>query len=548
MPDAYHGARLRPTKATATNPLNRRSAFYDPINISSSLPSDPKTWSPTDVSLYLCHILHLVPAPVMETLREFVAKEHLTGRAFLRIKESDLAQKGMNTRWRMLLSEASRRLRRDALRRRIWSGNEWGGGGDDDCEHQQENTQTLTPSQKRMMTATLKRIRDRKQVKGLIAALESPSGGKELDIEAESPRVAYRGTGLVQRRATSFDDLIGGGCGDEPRRRQRSDESLRHERESSGSMSSSSSCSLLDDEVIQTPTDEIATLDLTSLSPEEDASEDNEAWKPLEQDLVDAILCAGTSEEEEHGDDTDDESGDEPVVEELEARPNTDIPTIKGENKVERERVEEQQAEFKAPHVSSIFEQPAVTQPEAQPEAQPEQVQGTMSRGKNTLSRREFKSTRGRKGGQELLSLLQHQVTEPSPEDVPANTLAPPPSLPSSSTSYFSISRAEAERILSQMQGVDGSASVDVETEDSLADASLEIDLAADEGRESSLSAHAADSEESDIPAGTTAQKSWLLSLYSSLDSRHMSYALGLGAGVGFVVISEVLRGGGGRR
>lgn len=42
----------------------------------------------------------------------------------------------------------------------------------------------LTPGQQRLMTATLKRIRDRKAVRGLIEALESPPKGTDLELPA----------------------------------------------------------------------------------------------------------------------------------------------------------------------------------------------------------------------------------------------------------------------------------------------------------------------------------------------------------------------------
>lgn len=152
----------------------------------ADLPRDPRTWLPAEVSIYLFHVFANVPVPVMETLAHFVASAHLTGRAFLRLRERDLEQKGMNTRWRRLLCEASRRLRRDALRRRIWSGreDEWSGSDDGGLDRPRDAEQTTQGSQlahgeKRVMTITLKRIQNRKYVKDAIQGLE-PSAAEEL--------------------------------------------------------------------------------------------------------------------------------------------------------------------------------------------------------------------------------------------------------------------------------------------------------------------------------------------------------------------------------
>ncbi|PWN20448.1 hypothetical protein BCV69DRAFT_313031 [Microstroma glucosiphilum] len=163
----------------------------------ADLPRDPRTWLPDEVSIYLFHVFVNVPVPVMETLAHFVASAHLTGKAFLRLRERDLEKKGMNTRWRRLLCEASRRLRRDALRRRIWSGreDEWSGsdeGGSDrprDTESAREGSQ-LANGEKRVMTITLKRIQNRKYVKDVIQGLE-PAASDE-----NQPRVP----GLRPRR------------------------------------------------------------------------------------------------------------------------------------------------------------------------------------------------------------------------------------------------------------------------------------------------------------------------------------------------------------
>ncbi|CAO1628193.1 unnamed protein product [Sympodiomycopsis kandeliae] len=425
-----------PSHLRATRPnrsslqAHRTSAFYDPalLTTTTPLPYDPKTWTASQVSVYLSHILHLVPEPVMETLHDFVRRENLSGKAFLRLKEEDLESKGINFKWRKLMSEASRRLRRDALRRKIWTNNEtsW-----DAVEDNQPQEQELTPSQRRIMTATLKRIRDKKQVKGLIAALESPSGGQDDLHLAESPSPPGKlsqlrlspsneslhnkrsitppfGSGFVRRQASSFDDLASVAQeheGSSRRARDRSDETLS----SSGSTASDV------DEELMTPSDELVEMhfnlsDNKSSYDEttDDESTDTDGWKPLSQDLVDAILA-----------NTD------------------DIPTLRIKTSLPSSEDTSLASEFKAPHVSSIFSSPAPAAPHHQAR--------TLSRA-NTRGKREMlavaalatesgseatalmlnKGTRSKKGGKELLALFESAARGDHIEENVAEPVAEP--------------------------------------------------------------------------------------------------------------------------
>lgn len=585
--------RPRPRKNKPSAPSHyRTSAMYDPQPL--SLPSDPKTWSSSHVSQYLSHILSLVPTPVLETLNEFVAREGINGKAFLRIREADLAEKGMNTRWRKLMAEASRRLRRDALRKRIWGDEQVVEDHDDDAQDD-----ILTPGQRRIMTATLKRIRDRKQVQGLIAALESPGSSKDVELpDVESPTRSGSGTrsGFVQRQANSFDDLASvAAAGNETnvsthlRRRgnNTSDESL------SPSLSSSTSTSSLYSDDLTTPVEELPSIDFDT--------RDDSAWQPLDQELVDAILCASSDVE---GADVGSVDGGEcyatasvdggecyatasvdrgecyatasvdsgqcyatASMDSGSASVDTETDTLRMGKSTER-----QETEFKAPHVGSIFGgeggAPAemlstsaaptaetVSAPAPQPREEivsapppptaevmyppaPQTAEKTSTprpatpapstvsaptpapppatQRTKTLT---LGTTKGRKGGKDLLALFE-QASSGDDHDEKIELAMDKYDSNHPHTSYLSISRAEAQRILSAMQGGDN--------ED------VDVDFALEEGRRD-------DDDEDDVSSLPT---SWLDAIRSHLDHVSMSYVVGLGAGIGFVVVSEVLRGG----
>ncbi|CAO1617641.1 unnamed protein product [Parajaminaea phylloscopi] len=338
----------------------------------ASLPVDARQWTPAHVSTYLAHVLRLVPAPVVEDLSNFVRNERMSGKAFLRLRERDLADKGMNMRWRRLMSEASRRLRRDALRRRIWSGTSDGAkhyeDREDDCEDGGCGAQEeLSPGQKRLMTATLKRIRDRRFVQGLVQAIESPKHGEDASLPSgESPVSVGKvspahpkqrsdektrepieppfGDGYVRRQASSFSNLADATKDDTKkayqqtwRRHRRGDagsggestSSLDVSSETSSSMISSSSNSSVS--TCATDMDMADLVDLTadktwhqpSASPwssfdsqmegstdddDDDESMDASWDTPLDQSLVDAILASPP----EASTLSDDDSGAEP--------------------------------------------------------------------------------------------------------------------------------------------------------------------------------------------------------------------------------------------
>ncbi|KAK0472019.1 hypothetical protein IW261DRAFT_1424628 [Armillaria novae-zelandiae] len=91
------------------------------------LPTNPKSWTPSQLSLYLSTTLKVrsgetlqLPAPVAQDIAAFVRESKITGRSFLRMKEEDLEQFEINKLWRSALLSASRSLRQNVLKGRIW--------------------------------------------------------------------------------------------------------------------------------------------------------------------------------------------------------------------------------------------------------------------------------------------------------------------------------------------------------------------------------------------------------------------------------------------
>ncbi|KAI0050514.1 hypothetical protein FA95DRAFT_1570569 [Auriscalpium vulgare] len=91
------------------------------------LPPNPKLWTPSQLSTYLTRALRVrsgetlsVPEPVARDIASWVRKEGVGGRTFLRWEEEELEGLGVNTLWRDALLIASRNLRQNVIRGRIW--------------------------------------------------------------------------------------------------------------------------------------------------------------------------------------------------------------------------------------------------------------------------------------------------------------------------------------------------------------------------------------------------------------------------------------------
>ncbi|CDR88502.1 uncharacterized protein SPSC_04329 [Sporisorium scitamineum] len=183
----------------------------------ANLPHNPKTWLPSQVALYLAHVLGLVPRPVVEDVTAYVRTSRMGGRAFLRLSEKDLERQGLNLKWRKLMIEAVRKLRRDALRGRIW-GYESGSlrwpksahdlereeAEDDDglLEHDSsaQDQDGVVRNSKTTSKLTLKRMRDSRKVKGMIQAFQTSPEKEHVPLSNLSIDAGY-GQGYVRGQA-----------------------------------------------------------------------------------------------------------------------------------------------------------------------------------------------------------------------------------------------------------------------------------------------------------------------------------------------------------
>ncbi|KAJ9479758.1 hypothetical protein PHBOTO_003242 [Pseudozyma hubeiensis] len=183
----------------------------------ANLPHNPKTWLPSQVALYLTHVLGLVPRPVVEDVTAYVRSSRMGGRAFLRLSEKDLERQGLNLKWRKLMIEAVRKLRRDALRGRIW-GYESGslrwpkssqdlereeaedGEGDDPEEGDAAGQNVVMRNSKTTSKLTLKRMRDSRKVRGMIQAFQTSPDKQDAPLTSLSVDAPF-GHGYVRDQA-----------------------------------------------------------------------------------------------------------------------------------------------------------------------------------------------------------------------------------------------------------------------------------------------------------------------------------------------------------
>lgn len=184
----------------------------------ANLPHNPKTWLPSQVALYLTHVLGLVPRPVVDDVTAYVRSSRMGGRAFLRLSEKDLERQGLNLKWRKLMIEAVRKLRRDALRGRIW-GNESGSLRWPKSSHDMEREETeedekraqeddhsplerdaIARSSKTTSKLTLKRMRDSRKVRGMIQAFQTSPEKQEVPLSSLSIDAPF-GQGYVRDQA-----------------------------------------------------------------------------------------------------------------------------------------------------------------------------------------------------------------------------------------------------------------------------------------------------------------------------------------------------------
>ncbi|GBE90057.1 hypothetical protein SCP_1800790 [Sparassis crispa] len=96
------------------------------------LPSNPKLWTPVQLSSYLMAALRVtsaarpgesdcvLPTPVAKDIATFLRSRMVSGRTFLKLSDEDLQSMGMNKKWRQVLLSASHDLRQNMLKGRIW--------------------------------------------------------------------------------------------------------------------------------------------------------------------------------------------------------------------------------------------------------------------------------------------------------------------------------------------------------------------------------------------------------------------------------------------
>ncbi|SPO26479.1 uncharacterized protein UTRI_04068 [Ustilago trichophora] len=209
LPELYHS-----TNITNTHPPRSESESERLAEAVAALPHNPKTWLPSQVALYLTHVLGLVPRPVVEDVTAYVRSSRMGGRAFLRLGEKDLERQGLNLKWRKLMIEAVRKLRRDALRGRIWgyeSGSlRWPKSAQDlereeadeeDLAQQDDrNDGVIRSNSKTTSKLTLKRMRDSRKVRGMIQAFQTSPEKNDIPLST-GPIDAIYGQGYVKEQA-----------------------------------------------------------------------------------------------------------------------------------------------------------------------------------------------------------------------------------------------------------------------------------------------------------------------------------------------------------
>ncbi|KAG0237140.1 hypothetical protein BGW42_001716 [Actinomortierella wolfii] len=96
------------------------------------LPTNVRSWTSSHVATYLCYILRFYPRTITEDLARHVRQTAcLNGEDFLNIQDDDLARMGINQKWRQLIMEGVRALRRETFRMtRSMDGMRWEDGFD----------------------------------------------------------------------------------------------------------------------------------------------------------------------------------------------------------------------------------------------------------------------------------------------------------------------------------------------------------------------------------------------------------------------------------
>ncbi|EGG05448.1 uncharacterized protein MELLADRAFT_78109 [Melampsora larici-populina 98AG31] len=87
-------------------------------DLCANLPANPTTWSPSELAMYLSHVLNLGPARLIADIRAYVIGAGMGGRKFLQMTRQEFQDSGLNQNWVKMMSEARNRLRRECRRNR----------------------------------------------------------------------------------------------------------------------------------------------------------------------------------------------------------------------------------------------------------------------------------------------------------------------------------------------------------------------------------------------------------------------------------------------
>ncbi|KAK0554204.1 hypothetical protein OC845_000823 [Tilletia horrida] len=189
----------------------------------AQLPANPKTWLPSQVAVYLSHVLGFTPQPVVDDVTAFVRAARMTGNIFLRLRQDDLVKAGLNRKWQNLILESVKVLRRDCQVWGIDSGSEESllsqTNADDpsvngvkpsvdastippvDIAALRAGYLQVAPTATSAMRGSVRRIKDRQAVKGMIQAFET---WREADFcEGEEDAFVALNSGRARRASHS---------------------------------------------------------------------------------------------------------------------------------------------------------------------------------------------------------------------------------------------------------------------------------------------------------------------------------------------------------
>ncbi|TRM61853.1 hypothetical protein BD626DRAFT_570557 [Schizophyllum amplum] len=190
------------------------------------LPPNPKLWTPSQLATYLTTALRVksgealqLPKPVAKDIAQFVRESKITGRVFVRMTETDLEGYGISKPWCAALLAASRNLRHNVLKGRIW------GFGNSSASGESEGDDEDTPNKRRRSQSTSSPTHHRNPFDSELYS--SASSSSSLDLSTNSAMRGHYRNGRVKGMVASFE------------RSSSMDEDFRPRRERSDSTTSS---------------------------------------------------------------------------------------------------------------------------------------------------------------------------------------------------------------------------------------------------------------------------------------------------------------------